>query len=70
MPRRNHHNTRPAPDTDRLAATLTRLAAALAVSDGKFACSGCRRRGHWNGDHCPACTGRIILNSPAYATGR
>jgi hypothetical protein len=62
MPRRNHKASRAAPDADQLAAGID-LAAILTISDGKFPCTGCRRRGHWNGDYCPACKGRIILDA-------
>ena len=63
MPRRNHNAARTAFSTDQLAAAISDLAAILAVSDGKFPCAGCRRRGHWNGAHCEPCKGRLILDA-------
>ena len=63
MPRRNHNAARTVPDADQLAAAISDLAAILAVSDGKFPCAGCRRRGHWNGAYCEPCKGRLILDA-------
>lgn len=63
MPRRNHNATRPVFDTDQLVAGIEDLAATLTISDGKYPCAGCRRRGHWNGDYCEPCKGRIILDA-------
>jgi hypothetical protein len=71
MPRRNHKG-RCQPDPDQLAAgihTLTRTLA-LAVADAKYPCAGCNRRGFWNGEFCPACTGRIILSARNCLTGK
>ncbi len=63
MPRRNRNATRAAPSTDQLAAAIGDLAVILAVSDGKFPCAGCRKRGHWNGTYCEPCKGRLILDA-------
>ena len=60
MPRR-HRNARTVPDGDQLAAAIGVQATSLAVSNGKFPCAGCRKRGHWNGGYCPLCKGRIVL---------
>jgi hypothetical protein len=65
MPRRNHNAARPVPDADQLAAAIDGLTVTLTVSDGKFPCAGCRRRGHWNGDYCPVCKGGLILAARA-----
>lgn len=46
------------------------MAACPALTDGKFPCAGCRRRGHWNGDHCPACKVRIVLDARFRSTRR
>ena len=51
------------PDVERLAASIADLTTDLAVSDGKYPCAGCRKRGHWNGAYCPACKGRIVLDA-------
>ncbi len=59
MPRRNH-NARTVLDGDQLAAAHD-LAATLTISDAKYPCTGCRKRGHWNGGYCPLCKGRIVL---------
>ena len=59
MPRRNH-NARTVLDADQLAASYD-VAVTLTVSDGKYPCTGCRKRGHWNGGYCPPCKGRIVL---------
>ena len=70
MPRR-HRNARTQPDPDRLAAALTVPAPGLlAVCDGKFACAGCRKRGHWNGRYCPPCVGAIMLSARRAVLGR
>jgi hypothetical protein len=65
MPRRNHNAARAVFDTDRLAAAVGDLAVSLAVSDGKFPCAGCCKRGHWNGHYCPVCKGWLILSARA-----
>jgi hypothetical protein len=70
MPRRNHNAARAVLNTDQLAAAAGDLAVTLAVSDGKFPCAGCRRRGHWNGDYCPLCKGALILSARIHATRR
>ena len=59
MPRR-HRNARPVLDGDQLAAAHT-VAAILTIADAKYPCTGCRKRGHWNGGYCPPCKGRIVL---------
>ncbi len=44
MPRR-HRNARAVPDGDQLAAAIGVQVATRAVTDGKYPCAGCRRRG-------------------------
>ena len=68
MPRRNH-NARPILDGDQLAASYD-VAVMLTVSDGKYPCTGCRKRGHWNGGYCPLCKGRIVLAARRTISGR
>jgi hypothetical protein len=70
MPRRNHNAARAALNTDQLAAAVDDLAVSLAVSDGKFPCAGCRKRGHWNGAYCEPCKGRLILDARTHAIRR
>ena len=71
MPRRNRNSGRPVIDTDRLAATVSDLATTLASAlDGKFPCTGCRKRGHWNGGYCPLCRGALILSARARVLSR
>jgi DNA-directed RNA polymerase subunit RPC12/RpoP len=64
MPRRTRKG-RCLPDPDQLAAGIhaLTLTLAVAVADAKYPCAGCSRRGFWNGEYCPACTGRIILSA-------
>ena len=69
MPRRNH-NARPVPDGDQLAAAAHVQAAIMTVSDGKYPCAGCRKRGHWNGRYCTLCTGRILISARRTVLGR
>jgi hypothetical protein len=71
MPRRNHKG-RCQPDPDQLAAAIHTLALTLTltVADAKYPCTGCNRRGFWNGEYCPACTGRIILSTRTHLAGR
>ena len=69
MPRR-HRNARTLPDGDQLAAAIGVQATSLAVSNGKFPCAGCRKRGHWNGRYCPLCVGRIVISARRVALGR
>ena len=69
MPRRNR-NGRAVLDGDQLAAAVHVQAATVTVSDGKYPCAGCRRRGHWNGRYCATCTGRIVLSARRTALGR
>ncbi len=69
MPRR-HRNARTLPDGDQLAAAIGVQATSLAVSNGKFPCAGCRKRGHWNGRYCPPCVGRIVISARRVALGR
>lgn len=61
MPRRNH-NARPGIDRDQLTAALGQ-ATRLTVSDHKYPCAGCRKRGHWNGRYCTLCLGRIAMSA-------
>jgi hypothetical protein len=70
MPRRNHKATRAAFDADQLAASIADLATILSISDGKFPCAGCRRRGHWNGAYCEPCKGRLILDARTHILTR
>jgi uncharacterized protein YjbI with pentapeptide repeats len=49
--------------SDSTTPTPTRLAAICTVSDAKYPCAGCRRRGHWDGEYCPLCKGSIILSA-------
>jgi len=69
MPRRNRKG-RAVPDGDQLAAAIGVQAPSLAVSNGKFPCTGCRRRGHWNGGYCPLCVGRIVISAHRAVLGR
>jgi hypothetical protein len=70
MPRRNR-NARYRDDTESLAATITRPETTYSVSDAKYPCAGCRRRGHWDGEYCPLCKGHIILATRQHVlTGR
>jgi hypothetical protein len=63
MPRRNHNAGRAPVDADRLSADIENLTIILTVSDGKYPCAGCRKRGHWNGAYCPLCKGGLILSA-------
>ncbi len=70
MPRRNR-NARPLPDPDELAAGTGLLITSYALpDDAKYPCTGCRRPGYWEGDYCPACKGRIVLDARTRITGR
>jgi hypothetical protein len=68
MPRRNH-KARCLPDHDQLAASIQvfTLAMAVTTADAKYPCAGCNRRGFWNGELCPACTGQIILSARTHS---
>ncbi len=69
MPRRNR-NGRAVPDGDQLAAAIGVQAPSLAISNGKYPCAGCRKRGHWNGRYCPPCVGRIAMSARRTVLGR
>jgi hypothetical protein len=69
MPRRNR-NARPVPDGDQLAATIHAQGDTLTMADGKYPCAGCRKRGHWNGQYCTMCVGRIALSARRAVLGR
>ena len=69
MPRRNR-KARTVPGGDQLAATVHVHLATVTVSDGKYPCAGCRRRGHWNGRYCTLCTGRIVTSARRAVIGR
>ncbi len=71
MPRRNR-NARLLPDPEELAAGtgIVIITCALPGDDAKYPCTGCRRRGFWEGDYCPACKGRIVLDARYHVTGR
>ncbi len=70
MPRRNRNAARVSADADQLTAALGVQTSGLAVSDGKFACAGCRKRGHWNGRYCTICLGRLVLSARRAVVGR
>ena len=70
MPRRNRNAARVSFDADQLAATLSVPAPGLAISDGKFPCAGCRKRGHWNSRYCLLCAGAIMLSARRIVLGR
>ena len=69
MPRRNRKG-RPIPNGDQLAAAVDVQVAIVTVSDGKYPCAGCRKRGHWNGQYCTPCTGRIVISARRAVLGR
>ena len=62
MPRRNRNGRYQPDDADRLVASTALMPAECAISDAKYPCAGCRRRGHWAGEYCPLCKGKIMLS--------